>query len=166
MQKTVAVFGERSSKFLYTARRRIQRRVRHVICMIRCISDWLMNRSERSLASSPGCVFGNCARARPTTHSNLIVHSVARVVRVEDPFCAATCEIGEIFRGRSRYKFRSGRFRNKHKAAVRTKDDRMSSFRSLDGIAIRKARKPLSREDAFAGAKRIKEPRGRYNVIY
>lgn len=97
--------------------------MRHVICMIRCISDWLMNRSEHSLASSLGRPRFRKLRARPTTHLNLIVHSIIRVVRVEGSLLCRnvrdTTREGKILRGR--YKFRSGRFRNKHKAAVCTK---------------------------------------------
>jgi hypothetical protein len=55
-------------------------RERHVICMIpRCISDWLMNRSE--LASSRPLVRGNRGNATgprdPPTPSNLIVRAVS-----------------------------------------------------------------------------------------
>lgn len=59
------------------------KRARHVICMIRCISDWLMNRSEDSRASSARrayIFFSESTRATGAarrTYSNLIVRGVA-----------------------------------------------------------------------------------------
>lgn len=175
--------------------------VRHVICMIRCISDWLMNRARehsrfertngRHLHRSPcsaslSRVFrGRENDVRPTerpTEATTLVPNCSECPHPGRGTAAFVPQHGEIHGSPERYPSgtqtaaaginsrertppRARNTQSRSRESDGTNSPVRSLARSLARDRDKKARNPLSCEDAFARAKRIKEP-CRRNVIY